>query len=232
MSAVPNYVAHELFGQQVQQRLPEALCKTVDADQEAFRCGLYGPDPLLFLPGGAKAAKWLHSTWREKALPRIQDSLLWGTEGEKSFATGYLCHMLLDDVCHFQIYRWMEEGLSHRCLEVGLDYMLLEQVGERRFHAPLVQDKTRMARLASDVIHPVNPRGYRLGLSSMTMLCTQMNKVGAIYRKKMKPEYQKPILDLMNRMNETVDCVVMLATMLISGDMHPIGKKEGLVAAS
>lgn len=198
----------------------------------AFRCGLYGPDPLLFLPGGARDAKWLHNTWREQSLPRIQDALQWGTEEEKSFATGYLCHMLLDDVCHFQIYRWMEEGLSHRCLEVGLDYALLEQAGESRFHVPDVPDKTRLARLASDVIHPVNPRGYRLGLSSMSMLCTQMNKVGAIYRKKLKREYQEPISDLMNRMDEAVDCAVMLTTMLISGDMHPLEGSKALVAAS
>lgn len=225
---MPNYVAHELFGDQVETRLPEQLKLAVQEEPEAFRSGLYGPDPLLFVPGGAPHSKFLHNNWQVSTAPALQSMLEFGDQGEQSFATGYLSHLLLDDFCHLWIYRWMEErGLSHRCLEVGLDWLILNQAGEKRFPSPRVMDRKRISRIAADILAPVSRREYHAGLVSMGLLCSQMTQVGKLYqrklnRAKLKLEYTEPLAELRRTLNEAVDSAVMLIKLFASGVMQPM----------
>lgn len=220
---MPNYVAHELFGAQVRERLQPELQWALDEEPEAFRCGLYGPDPLLFLPCGLHLSRLLHRTWRVHSAPRMQSMLEMGSAGEKSFAAGYLCHLLLDDLCHHRIYSLMrEEGLSHRCLEVGLDCLILKKSGEPRFPIPYVDGKKRISKLAAGLIHPVKPLEYRLGLASMGLLCKQMTQVGKMYRRKITLDYQKPVGELFQILEETIDHAVALIGQFASGELEPM----------
>lgn len=217
---MPNYVAHELFGAQVQERLPSELSWALDAEPEAFRCGLYGPDPMLFLPCGLHLSRLLHKTWRSHSVPKMQRMLEQGSDGEKSFAAGYLCHLLLDDLCHDRIYRLMkEEGLSHRCLEVGLDWLILKKSGMTRFPVPHVEEKKRISELAADLIYPVKPLEYRMGLASMGMLCKRMTQVGKLYRRKLTLGYREPIGELFQILEETIDNAVSLISQFSAGEL-------------
>lgn len=202
---MPNYIAHEVFGAKVQEELPAELSTAVKLESLAFRCGLYGPDPLLFLPGGLGLSRMLHSTWRENSLPRMQYYLQEGSLGQQSFAAGYLCHLMLDDACHSRIYALMRErGLSHPMLEIGLDYSILRTIGEQKLHRPDVQEHKRVSSLASGVIAPVRRHEYRLGLSSMSFLCRRMNQVGKYYKSKLTGDYRRPIGELHNILDETI----------------------------
>ena len=217
---MPNYVAHEYFGKQVTDRLSGHLQRAVEMDSEAFRSGLYGPDPLLFLPGGLLHSRRLHNHWREETAPTLQAMTEQGSAGEKSFAAGYLCHMVLDDCCHLWIHRWMREwGLSHRCLEVGLDWMILEKAGETRFPVPRVEGRERISRLAAQVIHPIRPLEYRMGLASMGAVCSQMTKAAKLYRRKLGADYDAPLHALERTMDQAVDSAVMLLTHFTAGEL-------------
>lgn len=220
---MPNYVAHEVFGAQVQEYLQQPLRRAVESDPEAFRCGLYGPDPLLFLPGGLHLSRLLHRTWREQAAPKLQTALESGVIGEISFAVGYLCHLILDDFCHQRIYQFMEEdGLSHRGLEVGLDWIFLHKMGEARFPVPRVEEKKRICELASRLIQPVKPLEYRMGLSSMGMLCTQMDRVGKLYRKKFTLNYQEAIQELHEIFQKAVSQAAEQIELFAVGEFVPM----------
>jgi len=217
---MPNYVAHELFGEQVRLRLDPELQWALDVEPEAFRCGLYGPDPLLFLPGGLHLSRLLHKTWKVHSVSKIQNILQIGSAGEKSFAAGYLCHLLLDDLCHLRIYSLMEErGLSHRCLEVGLDWLILGNTGAPRFPIPHVEAKKRISEFAADLIHPVKPLQYRMGLASMGLLCKQMTQVGKLYRRKLSLDYREPVAELFQILEETIDNAVLLLSQFTSGEV-------------
>lgn len=221
---MPNYVAHELFGAQVKEQLSPRLRSAVNEESVAFRCGLYGPDPLLFLPGGLAFSRLLHGTWKEKSISKMQQLLQEGSAGQQSFAAGYLCHLMLDDVCHERIYALMrEQGLSHRMLEVGLDWVILDEMGEGRFPLPTVQGKKRVSHLASELISPVNPMDYRLGLSSMGLLCRQMTRLGKHYRKKLNADYHGPIAELYRMLEQTVAPVISKIGELESSLILPTG---------
>ncbi len=221
---MPNYIAHELFGAQVKEGLAPSLRRVVEEESLAFRCGLYGPDPLLFLPGGLAFSRLLHGTWRTQSGARMQGILQHGSAGEQSFALGYLCHLMLDDVCHQHIYALMrEQGLSHRLLEIGLDWSILDQMGCTGFHSPGVKGKKRISGLAADLIAPVKSFDYRVGLSSMALLCSQMTCVGKIYRKKLTDAYQRPVAELFGMLEKTVGAAVSMVEGLQAGLIFPNG---------
>ena len=227
---MPNYVAHEGFGQRVLEQLPQEMSHAAAREEEAFRSGLYGPDPLFFMPGCGEKAKYLHRTWRAQTAPILQEMIACGDAAQCSFAAGYLCHMVLDDRCHGEIYRWMaEQGLSHRALEVGLDWVLLRRRGQLRFPVPYIQARERISRVAAPILTPATAKEYQHGLGVMGLLCRQMTTVGKLYRKRLKLSYAEPLSTLLWMLEDTVQEAAMLISLYHSGDMQPTGE---ILAAS
>lgn len=219
---MPNYVAHELFGARVRENLSETMRSVVDEEPVAFRCGLYGPDPLLFLPGGLSLSRRLHGNWKEQSGAAMQQGLQEGNAGQQSFAAGYLCHLLLDDACHQRIYALMrEQGLSHRIMEIGLDWRILTDLGKERFPAPSVPGKKRMGGLATELMSPVKSSEYRAGLSGMGLICRQMNKVGRYYRSKLTGDYRAPVSELYDILESKVSDAVLWIEGMAEGRMLP-----------
>jgi hypothetical protein len=219
---MPNYVAHEIFGRDVCCHLPSELQEAVAVEPEIFRSGLYGPDPLLFVPGGLTFSRFLHHTWQQSSAPALQEMIQWGTQEERSFAAGYLCHLIFDDFCHPWIYRWMaENGLSHRALEVGLDWMILDASGCGSFPSPRVAERKRITQAAVKVFSPAGARTYGFGLASMAFCCSQMTAVGKLYRRKLGAAYQGPLEELQKLFQEAVDSATMLITLFAAGVMQP-----------
>jgi len=218
---IPNYVAHERFGAEVRWQLPREIRLAVDAEPTAFRCGLYGPDPLLFLPGGLSLSRLLHANWHEQCTGKMQAFLQEGTDGQRSFTAGYLCHLLLDDVCHQRIYALMrEQGLSHHLLEVGLDRMILSDLGCDRFPVPVVAEKKRLVGFAAALISPVRPMEYRAGLSGMRLICGQMNHAAKFYGRKLTGEYRQPIAQLQRILQDTVSSTIYTMEAMQAGALR------------
>ncbi len=212
---MPNYLTHEHFGVRVQEALSPYLKEVTQADSLAFRCGLYGPDPLLFFPGGLSLSRLLHATWEERSVPRLQKLLQEGNLCQQSFAAGYLCHMVLDDACHPYIYAMMrEQGLSHHIMETGLDWEILRQTGESSEPSKVMKGRARVANMIGDIIG--RPKEYQVGLSSMAMLTTQMQKCTGIYRRRLNSSYDAPVKELFAKMEGAVTEAVNLVEDLAS----------------
>ena len=92
-----DHNAHTYFGQEVMKRLPRDLRSHCTADLPAFHLGLYGPDPLIFSFQTKKTSDKLHKQWRNVSLPALSKALRHGDATQRSFAAGYLLHLLLDD---------------------------------------------------------------------------------------------------------------------------------------
>ena len=175
-----DHNAHTYFGQEVMKRLPRDLRSHCTADLPAFHLGLYGPDPLIFSFQTKKTSDKLHKQWQNVSLPALSKALRHGDATQRSFAAGYLLHLLLDDTVHPPIYRWMEEGASHFRMEVALDLILLEE--QRRANSPKVhtEGKERTARTAAGFIHPVKERQYLSGLWRMATLSNRFCGPGQV----------------------------------------------------
>jgi hypothetical protein len=164
-----------------------------------------GPDPLLFLPSAGRKPARLHKKWRLETAPRLEAALCGGNTAARSFAAGYLCHLLLDDACHPKIYRYMErEHLSHRGLEIGLDFALLAETGESRFYPLEIQDKKRAGLVASRLLPGVGAGEFHAGLSSMCVIMHQINSAAACYRTKFNENHSRAVENLRHTMAETV----------------------------
>ena len=102
---MPNYNAHTYFGMKVLEEIPAEARRACVEDLPVFRTALYGPDPLQFCSVKAKRrADYLHKTWWEQNLTDLERSIRLGRGSVRSFAAGYLLHMLLDDAVHACVY--------------------------------------------------------------------------------------------------------------------------------
>ncbi len=203
---MPNYVAHEYFGARLEERLPEELSASIKAAPLAFCCGLYGPDPLMFIPGGLAISRRLHAEWKEKHTEPIIETLHGESDAARSFAIGYFSHQLLDDVCHEYIYAVMrEQGLSHQLMELGLDALLLKQMGKQYFPAPNVEIRNHAGKLASDLLHPLRAFEYSLGLGSMGLLCKQIGTFQPRWERRLTTSYHEAATQLLHLVDNSVD---------------------------
>ena len=165
---MPNYNAHTYFGMKVLEELPVEARQSCVEDLPVFRTALYGPDPLLYCSVKAKRrADYLHKTWRDQVLTELERSVRLGSGSVRSFAAGYLLHMLLDDAVHACVYRKMAEGSNHQRMELALDRMLLDELGVDRQPHLAVQGRKRTTEAAAGFITPATEQQYGIGLLRM-----------------------------------------------------------------
>ena len=73
---MPDYFAHEVYGNRVFGALPEPLRSRIGCEKTAFWVGLYGPDPLFFLPGKARdEARAMHRQPGAAPVLRLTDAV-------------------------------------------------------------------------------------------------------------------------------------------------------------
>lgn len=165
---MPNYNAHTYFGMRVLEELPAEARRACVEDLPVFRTALYGPDPLLYCSVKAKRrADYLHKTWRDQILTELERSIRLGSGAVRSFAAGYLLHMLLDDAVHACVYRKMAEGSNHQRMELALDRMLLDELGVDRQPHLVIRGRKRTAEAAAGFITPATEQQYSIGLLRM-----------------------------------------------------------------
>ena len=166
---MPNYNAHTYFGMKVLEELPVEARRSCVEDLPVFRTALYGPDPLLFCSVKAKRrADYLHKTWREQNLSDLERSIRLGSGSVRSFAAGYLLHMLLDDAVHACVYRRMAEGSNHQRMELALDRIILDELGMDKPPHLVVQVRKRTTEAAAGFIAPAAENQYSIGLLRMS----------------------------------------------------------------
>lgn len=180
-----DYVAHMFFGMRVLEAMPLELRKAALEDAQVFQIGLYGPDPLIFSLRTKWISDYLHRNWKARTLPVIARQIKNGSGAHRSFAVGYYLHMVLDDVVHPNIYRWMEEGYSHFRMEVALDLLVLRESGRHLLPHLMTKGKERAAGAAAPLILPADTRQYLFGLRNMSLLCRYLYWAGKNYPRKL-----------------------------------------------
>lgn len=180
-----DYVAHMFFGMRVLETLPLELRKAALEDSQVFQMGLYGPDPLIFSLRTKWISDYLHKNWKVRTLPVIAKLIKSEHSELRSFAAGYYLHMVLDDVVHPNIYRWMEEGYHHFRMEVALDLLILRESGRHTLPHLVIKGKERTARAAASLILPADAGQYLFGLRNMSLLCRYLYWAGKNYPRKL-----------------------------------------------
>jgi len=137
---MPTTYAHYRFGETVRKQLPESVQNVINKNEELFHFGVHGPDHFFYYNPLAKTEVGMIGTtvheepakkFFVKAAHRIHKC------GDKNahmaYIYGYLCHFVMDYVCHGYIGEQMEEkGLSHYEIEAEYDRRLLIMDGHAK----------------------------------------------------------------------------------------------------
>ncbi len=202
---MPNYNAHTYFGMRVLEELSPASRRRITEDLPVFRTALYGPDPLIFCSVKAKQrSDYLHKTWRSLALPELELAIRLGGPSQRSFAAGYLLHLLLDDATHPDIYRWMAEGSVHMHLEVALDRIILTEQGLDTPPHLATLDRRRTAQSAGAFIRPATQKQYNTGLIRMAVVTDLVRRRESNLLSRVTEEEARQAESLRNTLEDTI----------------------------
>lgn len=128
---MPDFYAHQVFGDLVFSALPEPVRRRLEPERPGWLCGLYGPDPLFFyrLPRTTAVSREGHDLHRQppgQVLERYRSEAARNTPCALGYAAGFLCHYILDAVCHPIVNRLAQgSSLRHTLLEGAFDRSLV-----------------------------------------------------------------------------------------------------------
>lgn len=134
---MPSTYAHYRFGATVLDMLSPETRRIVAWHPDLYYMGLHGPDLLFYYkPLGTNHVNatgyGLHDHTGLEFFSGAAQRLCQRPDGEAylSYTYGFLCHFVLDSVCHGYIAQAMTEtGISHTELESELDRSLLVRDG-------------------------------------------------------------------------------------------------------
>lgn len=130
---MPAIYAHNKFGKLVIAKLPKEMKAVIQKYPRSFRIGLQGPDYLFFYRAFSKnkinqTGVYYH---HHDAYPFMENALevikKYGTNSSQySYILGFICHFVLDNVCHPYVHNAMEQtGCGHVEIEGDLDHLIL-----------------------------------------------------------------------------------------------------------
>lgn len=132
---MPDFYAHQVFGQLVFDALPGPVQKRLTPELPGYRCGLYGPDPLFFYhpmksnPVSAEGHR-LHAYPPQTVLERYRTESARRTPYVLGYAAGFFCHYLLDSLCHPIVNAHARgSSLRHAAIEGAFDRSLISSGG-------------------------------------------------------------------------------------------------------
>jgi hypothetical protein len=128
---MPDYYAHLTFGEKVLMKLPGPLQSRIGSQIEAYICGQYGPDPLFFLNGRTRAiAQRMHRNPVKLPVANLSGAVARGDDQADGYAAGFLCHFVLDSVCHPYVSDKISRShLNHTAIEAEFDRFLMARRG-------------------------------------------------------------------------------------------------------
>lgn len=133
---MPNYYAHQKFGRQVLDMLPEEARALLKREQAAFLLGCLGPDPLFFyrpsLPNKVRReGMFMHAHAALPTFQRMREPVEEGQPMAAGYAAGFLCHLALDSGCHGWLIAKAARGLpTHLGMEAEFDRLLMLRDGQ------------------------------------------------------------------------------------------------------
>ena len=128
---MPDYYAHLTFGEKVLRNLPAELRNRIARQLEAYIYGQYGPDPLFFLNGYTrKIAQRMHRNPVKLPVANLSGAVARGDDQADGYAAGFLCHFVLDSVCHpYVLDKASRSHLNHTAVEAEFDRFLMARRG-------------------------------------------------------------------------------------------------------
>lgn len=199
-----DYNTHTYFGMRVLEQLPLDLRRQFTQDLPAFRLGLNGPDPLIFLPWTKPEACRFHQVWRQEGLPRFVRAMEGENPTQASFAAGCTLHLMLDDVVHPWIKGWIQEGSSHFRLELGLDRLIVQEQGLDRLPRLMTQGRERTAQAAAELLPNTQADQFLWGLRNMMVSVAYLRRWGEKHEKRITEEEHSQIRFLRMSLEEAV----------------------------
>ncbi|MBQ8974234.1 MAG: zinc dependent phospholipase C family protein [Oscillospiraceae bacterium] len=128
---MPDFYAHLIFGGKVLSSLPGELRERITSQLESYICGQYGPDPMFFLGRRSRAiAQRVHRGPVKLPIANLSGAVAKSVPESDGYAAGFLCHFVLDSVCHPYVLSQMgRSALSHAAIEGEFDRFLMAQDG-------------------------------------------------------------------------------------------------------
>lgn len=136
---MPSTYTHYRMGQEVRERLPEAIRKNIEQYSELYNIGLHGPDLLFYYKVltrnhvnsiGYELHKKPGSFFFKRAAEVVKSHGMGAAY--LSYVYGYICHFALDVSCHGFVNGQIEDtGVGHLALESDLDRRFLLMDGKK-----------------------------------------------------------------------------------------------------
>lgn len=129
---MPTTFAHDLFGKNVYKKLPMDMRRLIKEHGELYRIGLHGPDILFYYGFGKNRVNQfgvrLHA---QTAAPFFEKGAALACEDDAllAYLLGFVCHFVLDSVCHPYIDGTVVKEVSHGEIEKELDRRLMVKAG-------------------------------------------------------------------------------------------------------
>lgn len=174
---MPTTYTHHIFGTLVYQQLTEELQKKIRADKNLYEIGLHGPDILFYYrPFEKNRVNGLgHKMHRESALEFFQRAKRQYQETEQEsllvYITGFICHFMLDSVCHPLVSDYMKKtGSSHAEIETDLDHVLMEKTHKDPIHfrpSSTVKRNAKDAQVIASVLEGMDKKTILTCLRNM-----------------------------------------------------------------
>ncbi len=184
---MPTSYAHRRFGEDVLRELPWDIREVVLKNREIYNIGLHGADILFYhdpyLPNGiCRMGSVLHS---KSGLEVFTDCYETITKHDRSplyysYTYGYLCHFILDCICHGYIHA---SEFSHFEVEMEFDRALMTNDGLDPFSfqpCSYLVPSVRNCAVVSAFYPKVKPKDIQASIRSMsdvTKLLSSKNKI-------------------------------------------------------
>ncbi len=173
---MPSAYTHLKFGQEVLERLPQALSERLRGEDALFRLGLIGPDFLFFYRPAVpnyviSLGRRIHAHAGLHFLAHGADALRRSGFSDRHFAylCGAICHFVLDSACHGFISAFTEHyDVGHIELENSLDRALMTLDGKNPDKCPLGEFRADFLQSAvmADFYKGLSPKKIRRAVSS------------------------------------------------------------------
>ena len=129
---MPDYVAHDQFGQEVLGRLDEDLKLRALAYKREYDIGLQGPDLFFFYKPYRKTEISAYGAARHQEPAMRMFGPILAKAREKaalSYLMGLVCHYTLDAACHPYVNGHSRNIMEHHRMEAAYDRHILSRCG-------------------------------------------------------------------------------------------------------
>ena len=178
---MPTTYTHDLFGKEVYRKMPKEMRRLVKAHGETYRIGLHGPDILFYYGFGKNRVNQtgvrLHG---EPAAPFFERGALLAREDDAllAYLLGFVCHFMLDSICHPYVNGTAAREVGHGEIEKELDRRLMIRTGRDPYRyypaACCIRPSLENARVIQKVFPEVTVCQVEKALRSMIFITNTM----------------------------------------------------------